>query len=87
MSYRDDLHNEMNPDMRSFGSKGTSSINPHDEADKQKAEEQAEARENADDEDQDEIDLINYDQTDALLEEEEEVNDSSGNETEHYEGY
>ena len=87
MSYRDDLHNEMNPDMRSFGSKGTSSINPHDEADKQKAEEQAEARENADDEDQDEIDLINYDQTDALLEEEEEGNDSSGNETEHYEGY
>ena len=84
MSYRDDLHNEMNPDMRSFGSKGTSSINPHDEADKQKAEEQAEARENADDEDQDEIDLINYDQTDALLEEEEEGNDSSGNETEHY---
>ena len=84
MSYRDDLHNGMNPDMRSFGSKGTSSINPHDEADKQKAEEQAEARENADDEDQDEIDLINYDQTDALLEEEEEGNDSSGNETEHY---
>ena len=84
MSYRDDLHNEMNPDMRSFGSKGTSSINPHDEADKQKAEEQAEAREYADDEDQDEIDLINYDQTDALLEEEEEGNDSSGNETEHY---
>ena len=74
----------MNPDMRSFGSKGTSSINPHDEADKQKAEEQAEAREYADDEDQDEIDLINYDQTDALLEEEEEGNDSSGNETEHY---
>ena len=87
MSYRDDLHNEMNPDMRSFGSKGVSSINPHNEADKQKAEEQAEARENADDEDQDEIDLINYDQTDALLEEEEEGNDSSGNETEHYEGY
>ena len=85
MSYRDDLHNEMNPDMRSFGSKGTSSINPHDEADKQKAEEQAEARENAD---QDETDLINYDQDDALLdEEEEEGNDSSGNETEHYEGY
>lgn len=48
MSYRDDLHNEMNPDMRSFGSKGVSSINPHDEADKKKAEEEADARDSVD---------------------------------------
>ena len=50
MSFRDDLHNELNPDMRSFGSKGVSSINPHDEADKQKAEEEADARDSVDEE-------------------------------------
>lgn len=55
MSYRNDLHNEMNPDMRSFGPKGVSSINPHDEADKEKAEEEADARDSVDaDEDEEE---------------------------------
>ncbi len=47
MSWRDDLHNEMNPDMRSFGSKGTSSVNPHDEAELKGREEADEARSNA----------------------------------------
>ena len=58
MSFRDDLHNELNPDMRSFGSKGTSSfgskgtssINPHDEAEMQRAEEEADARDSVDEE-------------------------------------
>jgi hypothetical protein len=45
----------MNPDMRSFGPKGVSSINPHDEADKEKAEEEADARDSVDaDEDEEE---------------------------------
>ena len=55
MSYRDDLHNEMNPDMRSFGPKGVSSINPHDEADKQRAQEKADARDNADEPEMEDI--------------------------------
>ena len=55
MSWRDDLHNEMNPDMRSFGSKGTSSVNPHDEAERQKQEEADEAQSNADDETDDDM--------------------------------
>ena len=50
MSFRDDLHNELNPDMRSFGPKGTSSINPHDEAEMQRAEEEADARNSVDEE-------------------------------------
>lgn len=49
-------HNEMNPDMRSFGPNGTSSIDPKDEADKEEAEEKTEARENAD-EDENELEL------------------------------
>ena len=50
---RTDRHNEMNPDMRSFGSKGTSSINPHDEADRKYQDEQDEIRSNADEPDYD----------------------------------
>lgn len=50
---RSDRHNEMNPDMRSFGSKGTTSINPHDEADRKYQEEQDEIRSNADEPDDD----------------------------------
>ena len=51
MSNRSDWHNEMNPDMRSFGSKGTSSINPHDEAERKYQEEQDDIRSNADEPD------------------------------------
>ena len=95
MSYRDDLHNEMNPDMRSFGSKGTSSINPHDEADKEEAEEKAEADENADEPEMEDIEETEagahgYDREvefDCDETEDEEDDDSSGDETEHYKGY
>ena len=50
---RSDRHNEMNPDMRSFGSRGTSSINPHDEAERKYQEEQDDIRSNADEPDDD----------------------------------
>tara|TARA_R110000751_G_scaffold96033_3_gene187536 strand:- start:216 stop:419 length:204 start_codon:yes stop_codon:yes gene_type:complete len=43
----------MNPDMRSFGSRGTSSINPHDEAERKYQEEQDDIRSNADEPDDD----------------------------------
>ena len=64
---RSDRHNEMNPDMRSFGSKGTSSINPHDEAERKYQEEQDDIRSNADepdddsDEDEDEDEMTEAD--------------------------
>jgi len=48
---RIDRHNECNPDMRSFGSKGVSSVNPHDEADRKYQDEQDEIRSNADEPD------------------------------------
>lgn len=64
---RIDRHNEMNPDMRSFGSKGTSSINPHDEAERKYQEEQDDIRSSADepdddsDEDEDEDEMTEAD--------------------------
>tara|TARA_R110002110_G_C13254870_1_gene700293 strand:- start:655 stop:888 length:234 start_codon:yes stop_codon:yes gene_type:complete len=48
---RSDRHNEMNPDMRSFGHRGTTSVNPHDEADRKYQDEMDEVRSNADEPD------------------------------------
>ena len=50
---RSDRHNEMNPDMRSFGHKGTTSVNPHDEAERKYQDEQDDIRSNADEPDDD----------------------------------
>tara|TARA_R110000824_G_scaffold7533_2_gene34205 strand:- start:5379 stop:5594 length:216 start_codon:yes stop_codon:yes gene_type:complete len=66
MSWRDDLHNEMNPDMRSFGSKGTSSVNPHDEAEREKSEKLDELRSNADIDDDDDDEMTEDDMLDSM---------------------
>tara|TARA_R110000765_G_scaffold158651_1_gene262243 strand:+ start:649 stop:879 length:231 start_codon:yes stop_codon:yes gene_type:complete len=64
---RSDRHNEMNPDMRSFGHKGTTSVNPHDEAERKYQDEQDDIRSNADepdddsDEDEDEDEMTEAD--------------------------
>ena len=41
-------HNENNPDTRRFTSKGVDSVNPHEEAEKQRADEIDNLRDNAD---------------------------------------
>ena len=84
MSYRDDLHNEMNPDMRTFGSKGTKSINPHDEAERQKAQEQADARDNAEEDIEETEAGANGFDREVEFDCDESDDDNGGSETEHY---